>query len=187
MLPGNKISSFRSKLTFLTPDKTAESINDFELGGIDIRDTSQGLVYLWECFYEQGWIVLKNSVNEIKWLQIPNVSKVGLAFDSNMQPVVTYVSGGETFLNWYDSSVQRYITTSYGIDNTSPQISLDDLRPVTSSTSDVIFSYVRDFKVYYRQQRDRYDIEYFVGDVPEGLTLVQIGMTKNYRFQFKIY
>lgn len=41
--------------------------------------------------------------------------------------------------------------------------------------------------VWYRQQRDRYEIEYFVGEVPDGLTLVQVGMNKKYRFQFKVY
>ena len=41
--------------------------------------------------------------------------------------------------------------------------------------------------VWYRQQRDRYEIEYFVGEVPDELTLVQVGMNKKYRFQFKVY
>lgn len=187
MLPENRISSFKNKLSFLTPNKSSETVNDYELGGVDIQDNSQGFTYLWECFYEEGWITLRNSEHTIKWLEVGNVSRVGLAFDTNLQPVVTYVAGGEVFLHWFDTVIQDFTTTSYGVDTKSPQLSLDDVRQINSSNADVIFAYVRNSKVYYRQQRDRYGLEYFVGDVPDGLTLVQIGMTKGYRFQFKVY
>lgn len=189
MLPENKISSEAVASSFLTPDRNPTNLLiDYELGGVDIRDTSQGLnKYLWQCNYEDGWVVLDNTVKKINWLQVPNISELSLSFDFNMNPLIAYVAGDRTYLNWFDSSAQGFVTTPYGSEVTSPQISLDDNRTDFSQSSDVIFAYVKDYKVWYRQQRDRYEIEYFVGEVPDGLTLVQVGMNKKYRFQFKVY
>lgn len=142
---------------------------------------------MWECYYKDRWIILKNSQEEVQWLQVDGVTEVGLAFDLNMNPNICYVAGGQTYLHWYDTSIQDFTTTSFGIDTKSPQITLDDNRLELSTSSDVIFAYVRGSSVYYRQQRDRYTVEYYVGEVPEDLTLVQIGMNSKYRFQFKIY
>ena len=65
MLPDNKISSEAVPSSFLTPDRNPTNLLiDYEFGGVDIRDTSQGLnKYLWQCNYEDGWIVLSNTVS----------------------------------------------------------------------------------------------------------------------------
>ena len=189
MLPENTISTSPVPTSFLVPSKTEDDVLiDYEWGGVDIQDTSEGLnKYIWECFYKDNWIVLKNLSKEINWLNVEGVTQLGLAFNFNMQPCITYVKSERVYLNWFDTSVQQYITADFGILK-SPQISLDDRRNETSNSSDVIFSYVKDRSVYYRQQRDRFNIEYYVGDITQdGVTLVQIGMGKNYRFQFKIY
>lgn len=189
MLPENKLSTASTPSRFLVPDKDEDDLLiDFEWGGLDVRDTTQGLgVYIWECIYKDNWIVLKSPNKEINWLNIEGVAQLGLAFDFNMQPCVTYIKSGRVYLNWFDTSVQQYITTDFGILK-SPQISLDDRRDETSNNSDIIFAYVKDRSIYYRQQRDRFNIEYYVGDITQdGVTLVQIGMGRNYRFQFKIY
>lgn len=188
MLPEQSISSEVIESNFLVPDKDPNVILDYELGGVDIRDPSEGLtVYLWKCFYKNGWITLKNPNKEIQWLKVSGVTQVGLAFDFNMTPNTCYVVDGTTYLHWFDASSQEFITTNLGNSVTSPQISLDDHRKEFSYSSDIIFSYVKSGGVYYRQQRDRYLIEYYVGEVPEGLTLVQIGMNRKNRFQFKIH
>ena len=189
MLPENKLSTSPVPTSFLVPSKTEDDVLiDYEWGGVDVRDTSEGLnKYIWTCFYKNNWIILKNPDKEINWLNVEGVTQLGLAFDFNMQPYVTYIKSGRVYLNWFDTSVQQYTTTDFGILK-SPQISLDDRRNETSNYSDVIFAYVKGSSIYYRQQRDRFNIEYYVGDIEqEGVTLVQIGMGRNYRFQFKIY
>lgn len=188
MLPNNEISSTSVEGIFLLPNKQPDEVIDYEFGGISIQDTSQGLnVFVWECFYKDRWITLRSPNEEVKWLQIDGVTHVGLAFDFNMNPNICYVVNGETFLRWYDTSIQGFRTTSFGSSIKSPQISLDDHREEFSGSSDIIFAYVRNGSVYYRQQRDRYNIERYVGEVPDDLTLIQIGMNRKYRFQFKIY
>ena len=190
MLPENTISTSPVPTSFLVPSKTeGDVLIDYEWGGVDIRDTSEGLnKYIWECFYKDNWVVLKNPDKEVNWLNMEGVTQLGLAFNFNMQPYVTYVKDSKVYLNWFDTSVQQYVTTDFGNTFKSPQISLDDRRNETSNSSDIIFAYVKGRSIYYRQQRDRFGVEYFVGEIQQdGVTLVQIGMGRNYRFQFKIY
>ena len=190
MLPENTISTTPVPTSFLVPSKTEDDVLiDYEWGGVDIRNTSEGLgKYIWECVYKDNWIVLKNPIETVNWLNIVGVTQLGLAFNFNMQPCVTYVKDSKVYLNWFDTSVQQYVTTDFGNTIKSPQISLDDRRNETSNSSDIIFAYVKGISIYYRQQRDRFNIEYYVGDITQdGTTLVQIGMGRNYRFQFKIY
>ena len=189
MLPDNRISSTDVIAPFLTPKRNpTDLLIDYEIGGVDIQDTSQGLdTYLWSCSYEQGWVVLNNPVEKTEWRQVSGVTEISFAFDQNMRPIIAYVSSGQTYLNWYDSASGDYVTTAYGSSTKSPRLSLDDNREALTGTSDVIFAYVKDDQVFYRQQRDRFQVEYLVGDLPDGLKLVQVGMSRKYRFQFKMY
>lgn len=187
MLPENKLSTEPIFSSFLVPNRK-DLLVDYEKGGVAVQNPSEGLdVYLWEAFYEDKWITLKNDVETVRWLNIENVTELSLSFDFNMNPTVVYVTGGSTYLNWYDSSVQQLVTTNFGTSVQSPQVSLDGNRLILSNSSDIIFAYVRNSAVYYRQQRDRYGIEYYVGNITEGVTLLQIGMNIKCRFQFKIY
>src|SRR5690606_945846 len=103
-------------------------------------------------------------------------------FDQLMNPTFCFVEDGSTKLRWYDTLVGQTVTTDYGPDYISPKVSLDDKHD-NSGVNDVIFAYIRNNRLYYRQQRDRYQIEYQVSD--ELVRRIQkIGMTSGFRFQF---
>lgn len=160
-------------------------ILDYEDGGIGIQDPSAGLlVQVWTGRVSQNAVLLSApNTPEFTWLTGESISEFSFTFDQNMKPTVSYIDAGIAKLNWFDlvDNVQK--TTTFGAEYRHPRVALDDKHPLASGTSDVIFAYVRSGSLYFRAQRDRYAIEYFLkADVIE--TLRKIGMNTRGRFQF---
>jgi hypothetical protein len=66
-------------------------------------------------------------------------------------------------------------------------LTLDDKRALASATNDVILAYIRAGGLYYRQQRDRFAVEYVVGTgVGSSSRIVALGMGANMRLQIKL-
>lgn len=190
MLPENKLSNSPICGAFLVPKKT-DPLIDFEWGGADLLDTSQGLlVKIWKCFYRDGWICIENDIAQHQLIQVENVKHLSLAFDFSMRPAVAYTTKKENqesvaFLYWYDTAQSAQVITEYGPAYLTPQVSLDDHRLHQSANADIIFAYIKNAKLCYRQQRDRFQKEYILSEA-KNQKLTQIGMSKNYRFQFRL-
>lgn len=173
-------------------------ITDYETGGVAVNDPSEGLQYqIWRArILENNSIIVLDAENipEFTIIQGANITEVSLTFDSNMNPAIAYVEDGLPKFYWFDTLAGMQVTTDYpGI--VTPRVSLDDKRPMQSAIRDVIFTYIRDGQVYYRQQRDRYTIEY---DPTENLSpeirdeyramvaaspgIIKCGMMRNLRF-----
>ncbi|WP_335983369.1 hypothetical protein [Acinetobacter haemolyticus] len=181
MLPDGELSTSSVYAAFLVPNRIDELI-DYEWGGIDLYDASQGLqTKLWICFYESGVIKAKADQDAYDLITVADVTALSFAFDLNMRPVVTYVVNDEVFLWWYDTSVGEQVTTSFGNTIITPQLALDERREFQSASADVIFAYIKAEQLCIRLQRDRYQIEYELG---AGQVLIQIGMMTNNRFGF---
>ncbi|RKG44856.1 hypothetical protein [Acinetobacter sp. WCHAc060007] len=180
----NKLSSKSAPMNFLVRLRN-EQLIDYEWGGSDLQNPQEGLrIKIWRCFYEGKKIKITDGNLIYSLINVDAVTAVGLAFDFNMNPNVVYIADGKTYFWWYDTVAHKHITTEYGAEFISPQISLDDHRLHQSASADIIFAYIRNAKLCYRQQRDRYQIEYVLGDA-KNQKLTQIGMSKNYRFQFR--
>lgn len=187
-LPKDKLSTRPIYGAFLVPDK-ADPLIDYEWGGVDLLDTSQGLsVKIWLCFYDDDWIKIRDADAKITHniIQVTNVKHISLAFDFNMHATVAYVVDGVgTHLYWYDTAQAKQIITKYGVDYLYPQLSLDDHRLHQSANADIIFAYIKNNNLYYRQQRDRFTIERLLeANIKEAVELKQIGMNTKNRFQF---
>lgn len=181
MLPDGELSTSSVYAAFLVPNRIDELI-DYEWGGIDLYDASQGLqTKLWTCFYESGVIKAKADQVAYDLITVADITALSFAFDLNMRPVVTYVVNDEVFLWWYDTSVGEQVTTSFGNTIITPQLALDERREFQSASADVIFAYIKAEQLCIRLQRDRYQIEYELG---AGQVLIQIGMMTNNRFGF---
>ncbi|MNV87345.1 hypothetical protein D3C71_1814610 [compost metagenome] len=95
------------------------------------------------------------------------------------------MAAGVPKFRWYDPIATGYVTTELPAGCVNPRVSLDDKRSEYAPSSDVILAYVRAGNLYYRQQRDRYTVEYlWQTGVPAGL--VKIGMNRLLRFQFAL-
>ena len=185
MLPENKLSSRPVAAAFLTPLRNSPDV-DYEWGGVNLRDTSQGLLkYLWRSDYIGGELVLLNGVGTVvSVVKSRGITHHSFAFDQNMNPCVVYNKGGVTYYYWYDPIEGQQTTMSFDEYFEYPQVTLDDHRQHQLGVSDIVMSYIRDDKLYYRLQRERYLQEHFLEDTP-NMRLTQTGMTKNLRFRWR--
>jgi hypothetical protein len=196
MLPLASLSSVPIEAPMLPPDDVDRSdvTRDYERGGVALNDPTQGLnVRDWWAFITDEahiWVASVDGVHApALQLSGADITEVSLAFDQNMQPVLAYVEGGVVKLWWWDSLIPgRTITSFPGA--VGPLLTLDDKRRLATleNSNDVIMAYVRDGNAYFRQQRDRYGVEYLLGEVPpmDDPRIMQIGMGYNQRLQFKI-
>lgn len=113
------------------------------------------------------------------------ITEVSLAFDINANFCLAFVEAGVAKLLWYDSTVANHVITEFGSDVSHPRIALDETRPFNSANADIIFAYIRDNQLCYRQQRDRYTIERVLSSGP-WIALDRIGMGSGWRFQFQV-
>lgn len=162
---------------------------DHEDGGIALNDSSKGMLYqrwrarLFDSRTEHSVVKLSApNTPEFVILEAPNISEISFTFDRNMRLVLAYVQAGVAKMSWYDTLLPGQVTTTLGEGIITPRVSLDDKRDSQSSIADVILAYIRDGNLYYRQQRDRYQIERLLktGVKP----LIKIGMGRGMRFQF---
>lgn len=192
MLPDNVLSSMKIESIFLSPDNRKRNNRriDFELGPVALYNTTQGVMYqIWKAWTEDNntkiYISpednLANSQLLITEPEGSNISEVSLTFDQLARPQLAYMVNGLAKLWWYDSSTSSQTLTEYpGI--TSPVITLDDKRSTSNAVNDIIFAYIKSSALYYRQQRDRYQIERHLANLsPNEKQINNIGLSTNNR------
>lgn len=188
-LPGNVPSSIPLAGLYLPPDdRVTTGAEDFEDGGVAVQDRSQGLSgHTWRIWVDGLDVNLQREGAAATVLfQASGITEVALAFDQSMRPSVAYTVGGTLYLRWYDSVASAYVTTAFGAGK-NPRLALDDKRLSQITRSDVIFAYLRNGGLYYRQQRDRYGVEYTLRTgIGAGIRLRNIGMSMNLRMQFEL-
>ncbi len=160
----------------------------WELGGIALSDTSQGLMsYKWRAWTDSKAIYImradQGNTTAKPLLAAPNITAIDLTFDQNMRPVLAYMSDSMAKLYWYDTVNQSNVITDYP-DIKNPRVSLDDKRAFNVANSDVIFAYINNDQLCCRYQRERYGIEHVLHQLPPKTELVKIGMGTDNRFLF---
>ncbi len=190
-LPEGDLSTTPVVSPLLQPDENPRLnlLEDFERGGVALNDPTQGLdVRDWRVWSdgESIWVAPVDSLMSTTLLYSgTGITEVSLAFDQNMRPTVAFVEAGTCKLQWFDSLINDVTVTTFA-GATSPMLSLDDKRSIASETNDVILAYLRAGNAYYRQQRDRYTIEYLMGSAFGAVRILQMGMGTNGRLQFKM-
>lgn len=196
MIPNNTLSSSPVPAAFYGGrNNIVTRTKDYEDGGIAIQDPSQGLLYqVWTAtLLNPGTAgstvrVSAPTVPEFTMYQAPNITEISFSFDQSMRPVLAFVQNGTAKLWWYDSTIASQTVTDIGTGVVTPRVAMDDKRKLASNDyalSDVILAYIKNRNLYYRQQRDRYTIEYLLDtDVANGL--IKIGFGVNLRMQFML-
>ena len=174
----------------LAPDSSeVDPLVSFERGGIALNDPSRGLDYQnWRCYIEGGVVkVTPVGGGTITSVFTPSgiVTSLSLAFDTNMAVTICYVEDGLVKLRWFNT-LTALIQTDTIAGATACRCGTDEKRSGLEGLSDVIFAYLRAGNLYYRQQRDRYLIEYTVGAVPGAFKMRRIGKNVGNRFQFEL-
>lgn len=176
----------------LPRNKSSSLLESFEVGGIDLLNSSQGLlVRNWQAMSDSRHIFLKpeDSDTWIEVLKDTNITEIDLTFDQQMRTHLVYVSDNIAKFFVYDSLQSKQVIKEY--DNIrNPRISLDDKRTdIGSGNSDIIFAYIRNDtnELCYRVQRERYEKEHNTGHIFESDDVLwKIGMSQNNSFMFYI-
>lgn len=190
MLPGNNIAPLASAGIFLPNSHSSYGDDTFLRGGVNLFDGSKGIDFqTWHAHIVGGNTIRLEPLTSGSSvdLVISGVTAASVAFDRAMNPNYAYCIGprlgGGCALKWFDTNVNAYVTTAFPNEKNILVVH-DDSRDIASSTSDVICAYQRGHGVYWRQQRDRYSIEYTAAAAITS-DLTAIGMGTQWRFLFR--
>lgn len=114
----------------------------------------------------------------------PNfVSRLSLSFDQSGKPLFFYqTAANELKLYWYDPTLGRNATVVVGEGNW-PVIAMDMPHNTSNSITDVLLGYVKNDRVYWRAQRDRFLTEYDTGLTRPNIILHSMGARVDHRMQ----
>lgn len=186
MIPSNAFTITPIVSTFQEPyNQQYHKLSQNVLGGIAINDASAGRqTQIWNVAYNGAFINVKTESGPVVFsLAQADVQTVSLAFDNNMGLVIAWTTTGGAKLYYYDSLTSQYIIRDFpGIE--SCRVCVDDARDFYTASSDVIFSYTLGGNLYWRQQRDRYDIQYLIGATAK--TLIRAAPNVGNRLQFEL-
>ena len=159
---------------------------DYHLGPITIGDPTHGLSYqLWKARLSNGsvWLSAPNT-EEFVFLSVPlNTNWVGLSFNQNGRPFICYSDGTTAKFYWFDTVTSGFVTTTVSGVVERIFACIDDIRPLDIPNSDIIVAYKRAGHLFYRQERDRFNTEYDLGEVLI-YPIAQLGMNQQLRLQF---
>ena len=188
MLPDSRLSTWPVPALILGGRALDVGLKtDHEDGPIALNDPSSGLFYqIWHGqVYDGGVFLFSDIVERQDILAQLNITEMSFTFDQNGRPTVVYVQYGIAKIWWYDSTIAGMTTTIIGSGIISPKVILDDKRNTQTNNNDIILGYIRNENLYYRQQRDRFGIEYLLATNVVG-RLQKIGMGHNLRLQFVV-
>lgn len=193
-LPDDTLSATPVPGTFLEPDNVvrATRLEDYCSGGVAIGNPSPNLfAYNWKAWMDgqNGVIAREPYIDPEVLFTIADesllVTDLTLALNKNNDWNIAIGIDGTIFFRWYDALLQDYTITTYP-DSCSPRLTLDDKRNAFSQSNDVLFFYLRGTSLYYRQERDRYGIERFLGTYPGIVGLGRVGMSDRNRVQIEL-
>lgn len=187
MIPGNSITPVPIVGEFLFPlTEEYKPTEQRVWGGVAIGDASRGRkLKLWQVKWVAGNFVVSPVGEPVVYaVTAPSDFKtISLAFDTAMHVVLAWQTVTGAYLHFYNTLTEGY-ETRYFEGLTSSRVAVDDTREFYSSQSDVIFAYTKDSNLFWRQQRERYDVERLVGPTPGRL--VKLGLTNLNRLQFEL-
>lgn len=154
------------------------------MGGAALGDASQGrLVKQWTAAYDGAAIQVKPEDGPVSFtLAVPGVETLSLAFDNNMGTVLAWTTASGASLYYFDTVAGQFTTRAFsGVD--SCRVVVDDARDFNTTLSDVIFGYTSGGSLFYRQQRDRYDVPYLIGSTTKRLRRLAPSVLSRLQFQ----
>lgn len=186
MIPSNTFTPQPEVTPFVPPlDEPYQPLFQRVLGGVALNNPSEGRMYqIWTVEYTSGSIIVSPEGQPSAFeMGAVGVTAVSLAFDNNMGIVLGWQTASGANLYYYDTLTSSYTTRNFpGV--TSCRVAVDDPRDFYTASSDVIFGYTISGNLYWRQQRDRYDVEYLVG--PATGNLIKMGPNTGNRLQFML-
>lgn len=185
----HRLSSLLMAGTWLHPDElTSHALYDYEMGGIALNDPTEGLrVQVWNLWLQGDDVVTRapsyGSDPATVLFTDTGITELSLAFDQNMNPFVAYVKDGDAKWWWFDTFDSQTKHSFLPSGSVSPRCCMDDKRETQTAANDILLAYVRNNNLYYREQRDRYGVEY-LKRLTVDATIIRLGMNHVNRVQY---
>lgn len=184
---------------YLSPDNLpSTNLEDWEEGGIALSDGSKGLeVQVWHLLVHGSgattsvWVDAPNTP-PVQIFAAANITWARLAFDQNMHPVISFVSGTGPAFFWFDPLLPGNNITALPSTVVKPSVTMDDKRSIqtTLGNNDVVMAYVNNGNLCYRLQRQRYATEHVwltnIVDIIANPFVNKIGMTEGLRLLLEV-
>lgn len=188
MIPGDAFTVTPVITNFLPPlNLPYEHLLTTVLGGVALNNPVDGRMYQqWVGYYEAGEIKVSIKDSGVVSFSLPaaDVVTVSLAFDNNMGVVLSWLTvASGVNLYYYDTLTSGYITRNFAT-ATSGRVCVDNAFDFYVGQSDVIFAYTDSGNLYYRQQRDRYDIARLISATTSKV--IRVGPTVGNRLQVEL-
>jgi hypothetical protein len=191
MIPMNRLSTTPQVAAFAGPDaiEAPNDYTDFEMGGVALSDPQEGLkAYRWVSWYDPEFETVnieREGQPSTEVFSAPGLTELSFCFDQNMRPFYAYVQNGQAKFRWYDTVFGGNVITLLNAADYSPKCTLDSKSFIqtTEGLNDIILAYVRGGTLYYRQQRDRFEVERSLA-VVGNFRLMKVGMNVINRLQF---
>jgi len=199
MIPENSMSPILITDHFIEPDDIENYLLlDFEAGGSALNYPGDGLFYqTWTFrYYPETGNCVASAPNtpETVLFNLFGIVRMSCTFDQNMNPFVAYVKDdGTPGYWWWDPVPADTVFATLPAGSLTPVCCLDDKRSGQTANSDVILCYILNGEFYYRQQRDRFTVQYQPANVPSPFlhpvydlpaVLKRVGMNKKNRLQW---
>lgn len=164
-------------------------VESWEMGGVGISDPSGGLAYqLWHGVLDVATgTVLLDAPNTPQFVLYSEagITQMDFSFDQNMKPCLAFTQNGVAKFWWYNTANLQYEIITLASGDMTPLTLLDDKRDQQLGQSDIILFYLREGRLYYREQRDRFIIEYDSG-ISGVRRLLRVGFTEGLRVQLMV-
>ena len=177
---------------FNEPDdiESENALEDWELGGRALNDSSEGLqVHTWHGFALSNGQVYLEAPGQPSTLifTAAGITEMRFTFDQNMRPFIAYTQNLRPKIRWYDTVGGGNVITQLTDGDRNLRCALDDKRDMQTSqgANDIILTYLRGSSLYYRQQRDRYGVEYLLTNSIPAQYLLRFGMNRIGRLQWE--
>lgn len=186
--------------------KNQRIINTLEcIGPSDIQKTLVSMEYYWQGmvkgtylnngFTEGAYIEMINPATNLpvvfdRFLSDTNKGFFSFAFDLAGYEIIAWEEDtGVSFIQYFDSSTNEWITMELPTGSYSPSVALDFFGTFTERLVDVTLGYIRDNTMYCRYQRERYSIEHEVPGIvlPANSRIRAGGFTADWRFGWRFY
>lgn len=159
---------------------------DYEPGGVELEETGLLDAVVWTAEYRDGAVYLSHDdVEPVRYLELPPIECLSLAFDASNRPHLAYVSSGRGYWRYWDALSGAYATMDLGMMLTVRAAS-DVYKFHAQDMRDVWVCYVKNQRLTTRIQRDRFTIEYARGPTLSTTSrILQLGRNVGLRMQWR--
>ncbi len=183
--------------TLEIPLETADLKNTF-YGGTTLGSSTNPKVWtglrnsLWSSGYDNGDVTINDGSKTQILFTRTGITELSICFDSFMLPVVTYVFNGESYLRFFDTSVNTFVTRNLTelskATVKTPRVTYDDRRVQFRYNASVILGYIVDRQLIIRTSDDRFRTPLIIHEFVDNKNyLNQISMGDNNRLHFVPY